>query len=74
LLVELGTTAQVKRRGILDGTRLPQYTTEQLKASLRVGPQQAWGEIGYQPQYSIQSTCKEIADWYRREPWAIEGA
>ena len=70
LVSELSTKAQVKRQGLLSSTRLRPYAAEQLKASLRLEAQPNWKELGYEPQYSLKSTCEEIANWYKKEPWA----
>jgi oxidoreductase len=72
LLAELGSGARVKTQGIFGGSGLTKYASEQLKASLRFDVQPNWAEIGYAPEYSLKSTCEEIAKWYRREPWATE--
>jgi dihydroflavonol-4-reductase len=70
----LRVSVNVKRGGILSRTCLPQYADEQLRASLRIGPQASWGLIRYSPAYNLEKTCEEIAFWYRKEPWVAEPA
>jgi nucleoside-diphosphate-sugar epimerase len=53
---------------------LPSYTSEQLRASLIIGSQETWRELGYSPQFNLEQTCQEIAQWYRKEPWVAEAA
>lgn len=72
LALELGVRAEVKKQGLLSGSKLPAYTAEQLKAAMTIEAQANWGEIGYAPQYTLKSTCEEIAGWSRKEPWAAE--
>jgi len=69
-----GRTAEFKRQGVFSGSSFPKYASEQLKASLRIGPQPVWEELGYAPQYDLAKTCEEIANWYRKEPWVAESA
>jgi len=69
-----GKSAEVRRQGLFSGSSLPGYTTELLKASLRIEPQPNWGELGYAPQYSLKTTCEEIATWYKKSPWVTESA
>ncbi len=70
----VGKEAEVRRPGFFSGSTLPRYTTEQLNASLRLDEQPEWNELGYAPAYSLQSTCEEIATWYKRSPWVTESA
>ncbi|MDA4121403.1 MAG: NAD(P)-dependent oxidoreductase [Thaumarchaeota archaeon] len=74
LASELGLKSEFKKKGLLSGSQLPGYTAEQLKASLRIGPQSNWKELGYEPKFTSKGTAEEIAKWYRKEPWAIEGS
>lgn len=74
LLISLGSTADVKKQGMFSGSQLPRYTEEQLRASLSIGDQPTWGELGYAPQFDLKGTCEEIATWYRKEPWITESA
>ena len=67
-----GKSVIAKKEGLLSKSLFKQYTREQLKAHLWLGSQEGWGELGYVPKYDLQSTCNEIADWYRREPWVTE--
>jgi nucleoside-diphosphate-sugar epimerase len=64
---------QLKKEGILSASSLPRYTSEQLKASVRIEEQPSWKELGYSPEYDLKKTCEEIANWYRKEPWILEG-
>jgi nucleoside-diphosphate-sugar epimerase len=68
----LGKEARMKNPGIFGAGLLPKYSSDQLKARLRIQPQPNWKEIGYDPAYSVTRTCEEIATWYKKEPWAAE--
>ncbi len=74
LVSKLGVSADVRREGLLGRSSLPRYTSEQLKAAVRIGDQQKWKELGYGPLFTLQTTCDEISKWYRKEPWATEEA
>lgn len=74
LATSVGTSAQIRREGLLSKTRLPRYGSEQLKAGLHVGEQPNWKELGYSPVFTAKNTCDEIAKWYEKEPWATEPA
>jgi len=70
----LGKSVDVKRQGFLSGSGLPEYATEQLKASMVVEEQPNWKELGYAPKYDLKGTCEEIASWCKKEPWITESA
>ena len=72
LIAALGKSAEVKRQGMFTASALPKYAGEQLRASLAIGEQPAWQELGYAPKYDLRATCEEIASWYRKEPWVAE--
>jgi len=74
LATALGKNVRVSKPGILSETKLPKYTSEQLKASIRMDVQPGWKELGYVPEYNLGKTCEEIANWYRKEPWVVESA
>lgn len=74
LVERAGSDARVKREGFLSSSALQRYTADQLRASLRIDEQPDWKDIGYVPQYGLNSTCEEIAKWYAKEPWATESA
>ncbi len=74
LVSKLGVSADVRREGLLGRSSLPRYTSEQLKAAVRIADQQKWKELGYGPLFTLQTTCDEIAKWYGKEPWATEEA
>jgi dihydroflavonol-4-reductase len=74
LVSALGSAAEVKRPGMLSSSPLPRYTAQQLRASLVIGEQASWKEIGYSPMYDLKGTCEEIATWYKKEPWITESA
>jgi dihydroflavonol-4-reductase len=67
-----GKKAEFKKQGMFSGSPLPKYTTEQLKASMSIEEQAEWKELGYSAQYKLTSTCEEIANWYKKEPWITE--
>jgi nucleoside-diphosphate-sugar epimerase len=70
----LGRSVEVKRQGIFSSSPLPKYTSEQLKASLRIDEQPSWRDLGYAPQYDLKKTCEDITRWYKKEPWVTESA
>ncbi|HXW94275.1 MAG TPA: NAD(P)-dependent oxidoreductase [Nitrososphaerales archaeon] len=72
--VAVGRTVEFKRQGVFSGSSFPKYASEQMKASIRIDPQPSWKELGYAPQYDLPKSCEEIANWYKKEPWIIEGA
>ena len=74
LVSTLGATSSVGQKGMFGRTLLPPYTSEQLRASLGIGAQESWKELGYSPQFDMKQTCQEIAQWYRKEPWVTEAA
>ena len=74
LIASLGARAEVRKEGLFSKSSLPPYTTSQLKAGLRIETQTRWSELGYKPEFDAQTTCDEIAKWYRKEPWATEAA
>ena len=67
-----GKSADVKKESLLSKSLLPHYTRKQLRAHLRFDSQEGWSELGYAPKYDLRATCSEIAEWYRKDPWAIE--
>ena len=70
----VGTPASVSSAGLLSKPDLPKYTARQLAASLRLAPQATWKALEYSPEYDLEKTCGEIADWFKREPWVAERA
>ena len=70
----LGRSVSIKKQGLFTGSDLPKYTSEQLRASMRIEAQPGWQELGYVPLYDLPKTCEEIANWYRKEPWVVESA
>jgi len=68
----LGKRVDVKKQGLLAGSRLPRYSSDQLKASTRIDIQTSWKDLGYAPAYDLNMTCEEIANWYKKEPWVVE--
>jgi len=69
-----GSSAKVNHGGLFSKSKVPSYTSEQLKASLTFGDQASWVELGYKPQYDLKKTSEEVATWYKKEPWVIEDA
>ena len=74
IVAAAGSRAEVKRQGFLSSSELPKYTAEQIRGSIRIEEQPQWKELGYAPQFSLKSTCEEIAAWYAKEPWVVESA
>jgi len=72
LAESVGVTTKVARAGPFSRPDLPEYTARQLEGSLRLAPQASWQAIGYSPDYDLEKTCKEIAAWYKKEPWVAE--
>lgn len=70
----VGSRAEIKRQGVFAPAGLPKYTSEQLRASARIAEQPDWKELGYAPKYDLRSACEEIAAWFKKEPWVVEGA
>jgi len=70
----VGRTVEFKRQGMFSGSPYPKYTSEQVKASIRIDAQQSWKELQYAPEYDLMRTCEEIASWYKKEPWVSESA
>ena len=69
IVAEAGGGALVRRQGLLSGSALPKYTSEQLRASLSISAQGDWKELGYEPAFTLKRACEEIANWYKKEPW-----
>lgn len=69
-----GSRSEIERQGVFFSSTLPKYTANQLKASTRMADQRDWMELGYAPEYGLKETCEEIAAWFKKEPWIIEGA
>ncbi len=74
MVLAIGLHAVVRRQGLFTGSALPGYTSDQLRASVRIDEQAGWRELGYAPAYTLKSTCEEIASWYKKEPWVVENA
>jgi nucleoside-diphosphate-sugar epimerase len=74
IVAALGASAVVKKQGFLSSSSLPGYYSAQLRASLRIGAQPSWKELGYSPAYDLKMTSEEIAAWYKKEPWVSENA
>lgn len=70
IVAKVGAKADVKRQGLFSGSKFPRYATEEIRASLSIDVQKNWAELGYAPQYTLESTGEEIASWYRKEPWS----
>ncbi|MDV3293797.1 MAG: NAD-dependent epimerase/dehydratase family protein [Nitrososphaerales archaeon] len=70
----LDKQARIRRESILAKSPLPAYTKEQLRGRLRMDTQESWTELGYLPKFDLQKTCQEVAEWYKKDPWAIEQA
>ncbi len=67
-----GKKAQVKREGLFSKTALPPYAASQVKAGLLLEKQESWTPISYSPEYDLQRTSREIAEWHGKEPWLTE--
>lgn len=69
----LGKGAEVKKQGVLSRSAVGKYASDQLRAAVRFEAQPNWQELGYLPEYDLTKTCEEIANWFRKEPWVVEG-
>jgi len=69
-----GSHAEVRTEGLLRKADLPNYTREQLRAQLSIRQQASWSEIGFAPAFGVAETSEEIANWYRKDPWAAAGS
>jgi len=67
-----GRKALVKREGLFAKTALPPYTASQVRAGIFLEKQDSWGAISYSPEYDLQRTSAEIAEWHGKEPWLTE--
>ncbi|HEV2390035.1 MAG TPA: NAD(P)-dependent oxidoreductase [Nitrososphaerales archaeon] len=67
-----GKKSPVKREGIFAKTTLPPYTASQVRAGIVLEKQDSWGAISYSPDYDLQRTSAEIAEWHGKEPWLTE--
>ena len=74
IVTAVGKQAEVRKQGLFSGSALPKYTADQIRGSLRMDEQPNWKELGFVPQFNIQTTCSEIAGWYSKEPWVAESA
>jgi nucleoside-diphosphate-sugar epimerase len=72
LAAAVGTSAAIKKEGMLAKSQLPPYARDQLRAHLKLDSQDGWNELDYAPKYDLRATCNEIAEWYKRDPWATE--
>jgi dihydroflavonol-4-reductase len=68
----VGATAEIRKQGLFSSSEFPRYATEEINASLLLDNQGNWGQLGYQPQFSLKAASEEIASWYKREPWSAE--
>lgn len=68
----VGKAATVKQEGLFSKGGLPDYTREMLKSHTLLETEDGWAELGYAPKYDLRSTCDEISQWYRKNPWATE--
>ena len=67
-----GKRAAVKREGLFSKTGLPEYAASQVRAGVVLERQDSWESIGYSPEYDVERTCREIAEWHGKEPWLTE--
>jgi dihydroflavonol-4-reductase len=72
VMAACGKKAQVKREGLFSKTAVPPYTASQVKAGMLLERQDSWSAISYAPEYDLQRTSKDIAEWHVKEPWLTE--
>jgi dihydroflavonol-4-reductase len=67
-----GKGVSVKREGLFAKTSLPPYTASQVRAAMLLEKQDSWGAISYSPDYDLERTSAQIAEWHGKEPWLTE--
>jgi dihydroflavonol-4-reductase len=67
-----GKSVPVKREGLFAKTALPPYTASQVRAAMLLEKQDSWGAISYSPDYDLERTSAQIAEWHGKEPWLTE--
>jgi dihydroflavonol-4-reductase len=67
-----GKKSQVKREGLFSKTSLPPYAAGQVRAGMVLEKQESWNAISYSPEFDLQRTSREIAEWHGKEPWLTE--
>ena len=67
-----GKKAQVKREGLFSKTPLPPYAASQVRAGTFLEKQESWSAISFSPEYDLQRTSRDIAEWHGKEPWLTE--
>lgn len=73
VIAATGKRAQLKREGLFAKSGLPPYAASQVRAGLVLERQESWSSIGYSPEYDLERTCKDVAEWRVKEPWLTEG-
>lgn len=68
----VGKDVIIRNESLIARSPLQPYARDQLKAGLRLLAQASWAELGYSPKYDLRTSCNEIAEWYRNDPWATE--
>jgi len=73
LVKSTGREAEIRREGFIGGrSLLPDYASQQSKASLIIGEQEFWRELGYAPSFDVTKFGEDVGEWYRRQPWVTE--
>jgi nucleoside-diphosphate-sugar epimerase len=67
-----GKKARVRREALFSKSSLPPYAASQIKAGMLLEKQDSWSAISYAPEYDLNRTSKEIAEWHGKEPWLTE--
>ena len=67
-----GKSSQISHGGFFSKTTLPPYASSQVKAGLILEKQESWGSISYAPEYDVERTGRDIAEWRKKEPWLTE--
>jgi nucleoside-diphosphate-sugar epimerase len=73
LAAKVAPGASVSAAGMFSKGSLPQYTGEQLRAGLTISEQPSWKDLGYAPDFDLQRSAEEVAQWQRKDPWAVQG-
>ena len=67
-----GSAAAVRKEGMFSRSDIARYASDQMKASLHFPEQEGWGDLGYKPEYDVQKSAADVAQWHKKEPWVTE--
>lgn len=64
LSTHLGRKVRIHLENLFRRSGLDSYVKKQINASMLLKEQDNWKEIGFAPEYNLESTIEEIARWY----------